>query len=404
MAKGSFILDNAIGKVGNIIASKLTGSNNKVKTVVKAYQANVSNPKTAQQANQRMKTLAAQVFYRGYRDLLDHSWQGTAYKARSYAKFLQQAMSDKQANIAFLDKGTAQFIPSAFLMSIGGLPSISVSVRGQIQSMRSSLFVTLEPDSQPSWGTICRDLLVNQPWLRNGDWLTFVRVAVDKGNYIPLYFRVQINTASQIPAEDWENWLVFDSGQGSIYYLAPKVPGPQETAAGCIILSREPKRGSRSWQRSTTRLELTDEFREDWCDDNRYYEALATYMSQEQLANEDWYLNGGTQPDDPNPQVNPLGLVNMNNTVASTPVYGAQFIQNTETYSYGKILVNSIAISSNDYVVNPIIISGNRLEKSGSTYRFTGTTVNPTFTKITDAQAHGEDFSSYQFGSGVIHN
>lgn len=404
MAKGSFILDNAIGKVGNVIVSKLTGSNNKVKTVVKAYQANVANPRTAQQANQRMKTLAAQVFYRGYRDLLDHSWQGTAYKARSYAKFLQQAMSDKQANIAFLDKGTAQFVPSAFLMSVGGLPSIWSSPRGQQQTFRSSLIITLEPDAGPTWGDISRSLLENQRWLRNGDWLTFVRVAVDHDNFIPLYYRVQININSQIDESSWLNWLTLEEGTGGVVYLDPKVPGPQETAAACVILSREPKRGSRSWQRSTARLELTDEFRADWCDDNRYYAALETYMSAEELANQDWYLNGGTQPDDPNPQVNPLGLVNSTTTVGSTPVYGAKFVNNSEVYSYAKVLVNSIAISASDYVVEPIILTGNKLEKAGQTYRFTGTTPNPTFITITSAQAHGDDFSSYQFGSGVVHN
>lgn len=404
MAKGSFILDNAIGKVGNVIVSKLTGSNNKVKTVVKAYQANVSNPKTAQQANQRMKTLAAQVFYRGYRDLLDHSWQGTAYKARSYAKFLQQAMSDKQANIAFLDKGTAQFVPSAFLMSIGGLPAISCTPDFMSQDVPCSLFITYDPDQGPTWGDISRSLLANQPWLRNGDWLTFVRVAKQSVNFIPLYYRVQINTSSLVPESSWQNWLTFDEGGAGIYYLAPKIPGPMNTAAACVILSREPKKGSRSWQRSTTRLELSDGFKDDWCSDNRYYEALATYMSQEELANEDWYLNGGTQPDDPNPEVNPLGLVNINMTVGSTPVYGASFQQNSSVYSYGKLLVNSIAISASDYVVEPIILSGNVLEKSGQTYRFTGTTPSASFSTITSAQAHGDDFSSYQFGTGVIHN
>ena len=71
MAKGTGLIGNFKGKVGNTVGYKLAASNNGQTQGIRVYQPIVKNPKSAGQAEQRAKLLAVNTTYRSLKMVSD---------------------------------------------------------------------------------------------------------------------------------------------------------------------------------------------------------------------------------------------------------------------------------------------------------------------------------------------
>lgn len=82
--------------------------------VTRARARVVKNPKTLQQQMQRTIMRTSVEAYKVLKEVCDHSWQGVAYGANSYAEFQRQNMAMLRRLAAEGGENTKSFIPSGF--------------------------------------------------------------------------------------------------------------------------------------------------------------------------------------------------------------------------------------------------------------------------------------------------
>lgn len=283
------------GKVGNMVAYKNPNTNNADSTVVRAYTANVKNPKTRKQAEQRMRMLPAQNFYRAFRTLLDHSWQGVKYGGRSYAKFMKLALADKTLAIPYQEKGDSSFVPGPYPMSSGSLPIISTGSNiDEIDGIETSLVVAGSAiSSDVTIGQFAQSLVANNPSLKLGDYLTFCGVTKENGIYTPFFYRLKLDSAATSTLASLPvRFTSMDPDSLSNLMFSFK---PGFDCGGCIIHSREPEQGSTTWLRSNAAMVLSEHAIDDYRTAEAEAKAIESYQSRAGETNSHWYLNGGTE-------------------------------------------------------------------------------------------------------------
>lgn len=295
MAKGPFILHGASKKIGNMVVYKNPNSNNADTTIAREYVAEVKNPKTRQQAIQRMRMLPAQQFYRAFRELLDHSWQGIKYGGRSYAHFMKVALADKDITIPFLLKGTTDFIPGEYPVSQGSLtPIVLVGDFEEASGATFNIDLTNYPSANdPTVGQFSEHLIANNPGFEEGDFLTFMYVLHTGVSYTPAFFRIQLNdTDSKLMDEYPIKISMTQEGHKLSVYGWPQ---KNTVSAIAIIHSRKPAEGSTVWQRSNAVMAVAAEVLGDYTTTDAEEAAIASYQSNAGNVNAHWYLNGGAQ-------------------------------------------------------------------------------------------------------------
>lgn len=295
MAKGPFILHGASKKIGNIVVYKNPNSNNADTTVAREYVAEVKNPKTRQQAIQRMRMLPAQQFYRAFREILDHSWQGIKYGGRSYAHFMKAALADKTITIPYLLKGTTKFIPGAYPVSAGSLAP--VKSMGSITSGNNISLNLYLGDLTIGADTTIADLsaaiVSNTVGFSYGDFLTFLFVKPSLGLHIPTYVRIQLSETDTTLVSS----LPFEIAKGNMSseMQIKNMVGNNEIEGLAIIHSRKPAEGSTVWQRSNASFVINATAIADYTTSEAEEAAIASYQSNAGNVNAHWYLNGGAQ-------------------------------------------------------------------------------------------------------------
>lgn len=306
MAKGHF---NSIlrGKLGNSVMFRNSNSNNGDKQGSRAYVATIANPQTQAQAEQRMRIPVAQNFYKGFADILDHSFEGVKYGGRSRSKFLQLAQqADPLSVIPYVDKGTKVFLPAEFLMSTGSvnvaLGALSFTAYDGIDPVFEKRAVidslnAFDWDDYEKFGEYSKGLIEACPGLRDGDEITFACVFSKNGYYLPLHRYLVLDTHSLASRGDvlgtagvgitTDGMIAFGRWENGDWF--PEFLG--DCVAAAVIVSRHPSRTSRTWLRSTSRLALSPDFKNVWCSSTRYTEAKKTYMKQTAVTDSDWLLN-----------------------------------------------------------------------------------------------------------------
>lgn len=312
MAKGHF---NSIlrGKLGNSVMYRNSNSNNGDKQGSRAYVATIANPQTQAQAAQRMRIPVAQNFYKGFADILDHSFEGVKYGGRSRSKFLQLAQQADPLNvIPYVDKGTKVFLPAEFLMSTGSvnvaLGALSFSAedymdpgyekRAAIDSLGG-----FDWGDYSTFGEYSQGLIEACPGLRDGDEITCACVFNKNGYYLPLhrYFVLDTHSLARYVevlgpagvALSTDGIISFGRNDNGMW----RAESLGDCVAAAVIISRHPSRTSRTWLRSTSRLALSPDFKAMWCTDSRYTEAKKTYMKQTAVTDSDWLLNQAENDD-----------------------------------------------------------------------------------------------------------
>lgn len=295
MAKGVFALYGGKGKIGNMVAYKNPNSNNADTTVVRAYTANVKNPKTRKQADQRMRMLPAQNFYRAFRTLLDHSWQGVKYGGRSYAKFMKLALADKTLEIPYQEKGDSNFIPGPYPIASGSLAPISVSHPSDVDgTFVTDLLITPASVGQNATiGDFSTAIIANNNDFENGDFITFVAVSNAGDIFSPWFYRIKLDVTSTTLLDSLPFELINNSDDNITYLRIEH--GTLYFIGGAVIHSREPQQGSTTWLRSNAKMSLAPGAISAYRTAEAEAKAIESYQSRAGETNSHWYLNGGTE-------------------------------------------------------------------------------------------------------------
>lgn len=348
MAKGSK-LGIVRGKVGTEVYYKVSGSGNKEKQGTRVYTAVVANPKTVAQAVQRLKFLPATAFYRAYKnEVLDHSFEGVPYGARSNAKFMKLALA-LPSGYPYVVKGSDGLFPGQYPLSRGSLVNL-------LDIQWDGPYGFIIPSLGDGWtgntkGSVNAFILKENTWLKEGDQITFVTMLLTSNNtVIPVVDRMVLDPKDTTPLQgDYHMnfWYFSDDGTfNNDYNSTWKLLG-----LGVIISRPVLSKKSRQvqWLRSNSDMavnfrnipELHNLFKQE-----AYDNAINSYTGATPVVSSEWYLNQGR-----------LDTIDIDYPVAptpSTPAYlmTSRQIRDEESALYGKYIagIHDPATNSDWYI------------------------------------------------------
>lgn len=273
------------GKIGNVVYFKLKNSSDGQRQGAREYVANPSNPRTDSQLGQRSKMTTVTNCYRTFKSVIQRSFEGTEYGAKSYQRWASMAMG-QQFGGPWLLKGDRRPCPVIGVpMSIGSLPGVSVTDGGS-----TDLVTTLATGNTTfnNIGDLSSRLLQYNNWLQEGDQITICVISggtLEQNLYFGNSYSFYINTNSTA--------LIPDIGGCDLdiknNYLAI-VPGVWHSLAACVIISREG-----SHLRSTSYWGYNKEFEKAYILDGDT-SVLPSYRGSQQTRQTDWPVDPGATP------------------------------------------------------------------------------------------------------------
>lgn len=244
--KGTIIVR---GKVGNIVGMK-NGFGTKKEAFARQYVAEIANPQSDSQMNQRVKMLPAVLFRRQLAEVISRAWEGKKYGGQSIREFMKYAMKEPWTNVPQLAKDSSIAIPGAYLVSKGSLPTINVTY--DEDHIKTNLNCPSESFDE-TIGSLCTILLENNDFLREGDQLTFIAATSPTG--VP-YVKYSVYSIFIDPSNTDEL-----RAAGSVYPIIMDnvltvFTDDQLMLGGTVVLSRD----GQSNQRSTQRFVVATDF------------------------------------------------------------------------------------------------------------------------------------------------
>lgn len=342
------------GKLGDSVGYKIANAKKAGTIGTRQYVAEIANPKTQAQATQRMRMKPAINFYRGLASLLDHSWQGVKYGARSRARFMQLALSPTLTGFPYVDKGEERFIPGEYPVSIGSVPftcSLRFGNNGYFEGTGIFSDTTAADWEKTSWGDFSKEVLMRNSMLQDGDEVTIIWVSLVNGFYIPGHRYFVLDTTSLATCYDifsGAGIAIIDDGT---CYPLPTMPTNEEgnvfgnaglIVAGAIIVSRHPAKNSDTWLRSTSYMQVADSVKSEWMTEERLLTAKATYMDTAVDLTSDWLLNQSQNNTD-NASLNP----------------STKYAVSMQTTSIGDVNKPMAVLSVDGATAKPIVMSKN---------------------------------------------
>lgn len=274
MAKGTGLIGNFKGKVGNMVGYNLKDSNNKQTQGIRVYQPVVRNPKSYAQALQRCIMKPINDFYRALKPIISRGQEGKAYGNASRLAWLKEVMKD--FNGPWLVKGSTDQYPIACMVTKGSLPSLTpfFGNGGMIILGNNASIV----DAPATIGALYTAIKAIYPALQSGDQLTIVAGSTISGVLSP-------NQTSFV-LEDGSTDAVtgFSVADGALQFTDAVFTTLTDFAVA--IISREADNGGHL--RSTQQIIFNDTL----ADDDVYNEnvsqvpAVRSYMAAG--ANTDW--------------------------------------------------------------------------------------------------------------------
>lgn len=268
MAKTGFWLRGAKGKLAGATIYQSNG-----KTQMREITA-PKNPQTDAQLIQRAIMATVMKAYGAMKAITDHSFEGTTAGSATMARFQSLNAKAVRARIeedinngydlgsiyAFSKIGDAQFVPNAYVISAGSLPTVVAQIAGTTLGK-----VTIGAAAAVSYQDI-----INFYGLQRGDQLTFVelkgtnytnikfhfaRVILDptdaQGNQAPLTSAFVNNGAINLPSPRNEGSFGSLTGATDIQFSVG--PSNLVTQAVGVIVSRKV---GETWQRSACQLAI----------------------------------------------------------------------------------------------------------------------------------------------------
>ena len=241
MAKGTGLIGNFKGKVGNTVGYKLSASNNGQTQGIRVYQPIVKNPKTAAQAEQRAKLLAVNATYRALKMVIDRGNEGLPYGNKSRLAWLKGAL--KAQNMPWFIKGGDATYPVGCPLTKGSLSGIKVDVQ------EDDFFIdctgVTDETTVNTVGALSTALKAGYPSLKDGDQVTIVIVGQAGEQMAADVKSIVIDTTSATALTGY-------SAQSNKIAVSTYM----YCFAGAVIVSRQGDNGEH--QRSTTSLEIAD--------------------------------------------------------------------------------------------------------------------------------------------------
>lgn len=259
MAKGS-AMGLWKGKKGSSVFYRIWNTNNKEAQGIREYRAEVRNPQSDGQADQRARLLPAQRIKGALRDIVSRSFQGIPYGSKSRLEFIRQAMRLKEG-YPFVTKGYQEPVPGRYIISRGSLRQITAT-------FSKNIFVTslkagannIGPDT--TVGTLSSWILEANIDLQEGDQVTFVGClcslpdAPDSAIYEWYYYSIILDPNDTEEIADLKGYefisFAIAANDGGLTLNGPN----DNLCAAAIIISRLGEDGT--YLRSTAQLAVAD--------------------------------------------------------------------------------------------------------------------------------------------------
>lgn len=293
MAKGS-AMGLWRGKKGSTVFYALKNSNNGQRQAMRERVYEISNPKTVQQASQRLKMLPAQRVYSVLKPILRRSWQGVNYGGDGYREFMKYAMSMK-SGYPYVNKDETRIVPGNYLLSKGVLPSVDI-VSVPIDSDGDSFSCTLatRESGLSTIGQLSEVLVVPEEGvvtLNEGDQVTIIWVKSNQqtepgGYYSWHYASFFVDHTDATPISDALPGIMSvgqENAAGRGYLKFNLDTG--YCVAAAVIISR--LNGS-TYERSTSYMKCNENFLSWWQGAARIEESRVSYMGSAGAQSADW--------------------------------------------------------------------------------------------------------------------
>lgn len=303
MAKGIGFLGNMRGKIGNMVAYSLKNSNNKETQGFRVYQPNVANPQSDAQMAQRVKLAAANTLYRSLKRIIDRGYEGVEYGDASRKKFMSLALG-RDFTGPYLYKGSIDVVPiEGVPISIGSLPSLAM---GSISPSAMDFFISgLEAGGSAgsfnTVGALSSDMLNINPWLQEGDQITFVGlyefITPFSRNVIPAIRSFYLNRSDESNLSSVGISVSMTMADGNVEAYLCSLLGviAHGMLGGYIIVSRDGADG-KTHLRSTAYPALTDRLVSEYYHRNETAAVYESYRASQSTSNNDWPVDDANAP------------------------------------------------------------------------------------------------------------
>ena len=273
------------GKIGNVVYFKLKNSSDGQRQGAREYVANPSNPRTDSQIGQRCKMTTVTNCYRAFKNVIQRSFEGTEYGAKSYQRWASMAMG-QQFGGPWLLKGDRRPCPVLGVpMSIGSLPSVSVVAA--TNDLETSLVCNSQWEDS-SVAELSTALLTGNNWLQEGDQITICAISggtLEQNLYFGGSYSFYLNTNDVTPVQTFIGLALGTSNSKMTIINDTWTP-----LAACVIISREG-----SHLRSTSYWGYSHDFERAYVLDGDT-SVLPSYKGSQQNRATDWPVDPGASP------------------------------------------------------------------------------------------------------------
>lgn len=277
MAKGS-AMGLWRGRKGSNVFYRIANSSNGQQQGIRQRVFDVANPKTAAQAQQRIKMRAAQNFYNALAPVLDRARQGVKYGGLTRQDFMSAALKMKDGYPS-IEKGDPAAVPGEYLVAKGSLNGFSWNRSvPQSNSIEFNSPVTLdnlvEFDGDVTIDQTMLDDITSSGSVHEGDQLTIIACKKVNGSFIYTVNSVLLKVGEVLPDcnASWENDIFYVGGTGLV--------------AAAVILSRQ---SGTSYLRSNATMAIMLTALTDYFGDDARRAGIRSYMAAgARNANVDW--------------------------------------------------------------------------------------------------------------------
>lgn len=310
MSKGNMLLGFARGSVGD-----LTFYRRNAQQITRARSRVVKNPKTLAQQMQRAIMRTAVGAYGVIKSICDHSFEGVAYGADSYAKFLKLNLDMLRSLAAAGGENAKSFLPSGFngLVAMPWVLSKGTIAWNGVQSVSFSgdLTFNIGELSAGSLATVTYQQVIEVLGARQGDQVTLIafkkRTDIDESSCLePIIARIILSPATgsvnepmfevdgtianSNPLNENTDAFTFAYQTG---HLICKIPSTQQApfvaVGAAIICSRRAADGS--WLRSPSVMAVNTTEQEG----GYTLRQASMVVSNDIVTPSDWYLNNANE-------------------------------------------------------------------------------------------------------------
>lgn len=254
----------------------------KKRQVASLKPTTVKNPNTVAQIIQRMKMAPAAKFFDALSGILDHSWEGVPYGAKSRLEFMRRAMKNDPA--VYVPFGYKSVAPGEYEVSAGSLSSLPWR-----NELATEAKTNIDTDENLSADAVEQ---LKRFGVLEGDQITIARLVNKGGQYEAELARVIVGVDAA-----WES-NISDTIALNIDSTGENGNGIKASdSAGVVVIVSRGKEAATA-KRSSEQMLLIGEYK-NLLSLEAMNAAIASYQTQTAYnsLNSDWYLNqGSNQP------------------------------------------------------------------------------------------------------------